>query len=76
MMPALRTLRGSYDTALKGYLDEAAKRNDALLQKYAIDGLLLDAKGQKGLIEAVRSAGGWVERYKDKHTVYFTHAAQ
>jgi len=44
----------------------------ALLQKYAIDALLLDAKGQKGLIEAARRDGGWVERYKDKHTVYFT----
>jgi hypothetical protein len=48
----------------------------ALLQKYAIDGLLLDAERQKGLIEAVRHTGGWVERYKDKHTVYFTHAAK
>ncbi len=44
----------------------------ALLQKYAIDALRLDAKGQKGLIEAARRDGGWVERYKDKHTVYFT----
>jgi hypothetical protein len=49
---------------------------DALLQKYDIDGLLLDTKSQKGLIEVVRSAGGWAERYTDKHTVYFTRAAR
>jgi len=46
-----------------------------LLQKYAIDGLLLDVVRQKGLIEAVRRDSGWVERYKDEHTVYFTPAA-
>ena len=37
MPPALRTLRGSYDTALKGYLDEASRRDDALAQKYLAD---------------------------------------
>ncbi|MEP7191177.1 MAG: hypothetical protein ABI901_18450, partial [Roseiflexaceae bacterium] len=47
-----------------------------LLQKYAIDGLLLDVVRQKGLIEAVRRDGTWVERYKDEHTVYFTPAAR
>jgi len=46
----------------------------ALLQKYTIDGLLLDAKGQKGLIEAVRRDRSWIERYKDEHAVYFTHS--
>jgi hypothetical protein len=46
-----------------------------LLQKYAIDGLLLDAERQKGLIEAIRREGGWIERYKDKHTLYFTRAS-
>jgi hypothetical protein len=46
----------------------------ALLQKYDIDGLLLDAERQKPLIEAARRDGGWVERYKDAHTVYFTRA--
>ena len=47
-----------------------------LLQKYAIDGLLLDIKHQKGLIEAVQHDAGWVERYKDTHTVYFTRAVK
>jgi hypothetical protein len=48
----------------------------ALLEKYAIDGLLLDAKSQKGLIEAARRDSGWIERYKDEHTVYFTRATK
>ena len=34
---ALLTLRGSYDAALKGYLDEAARGNEAALQKYLVD---------------------------------------
>jgi len=34
---ALRTLRGSYDAAWKGYLDEAARGNEAALQKYLVD---------------------------------------
>jgi hypothetical protein len=46
----------------------------ALLEKYAIDGLLLDTLRQKPLIDAVRRDGGWVERYRDEHTVYFTRA--
>ena len=37
MPEALRALRRSYDAAFKGYFDEAAKRNDALLQKYLLD---------------------------------------
>jgi formylglycine-generating enzyme required for sulfatase activity len=37
MPPALRALRGSYDAAWKGYLDEAARGNEALLQKYLVD---------------------------------------
>jgi len=37
MPPALRTLRGSYDAALKGYLDEAARGEAAALQKYLAD---------------------------------------
>jgi hypothetical protein len=48
----------------------------ALLQKYAIDGLLLDTERQKGLIAAIQKDQGWVERYKDKHTLYFTRKAQ
>src|SRR5262249_34107034 len=48
----------------------------ALLQKYGIDGLLLNVERQKGLVDAVRRDGGWVERYKDKQTVYFTRAAR
>jgi hypothetical protein len=48
----------------------------ALLQKYDIDGLLLNAEHQKPLIEAVRRDGGWAERYKDKQTIYFTRAAR
>jgi hypothetical protein len=48
----------------------------ALLQKYDIDGLLLDAERQKALIEVARHDRGWVERYQDKHTVYFTRAPQ
>ncbi|MEO7911052.1 MAG: hypothetical protein ABIV47_15520 [Roseiflexaceae bacterium] len=47
-----------------------------LLQKYAIDGLLLDLKAHKGLIEVIRRDRSWIERYKDDHTVYFTRAAQ
>jgi len=34
---ALRALRGSYDAALKGYLDEAARSDAAALQKYLVD---------------------------------------
>jgi len=37
MPPALRALRGSYDAALKGYWDEAARGDGALLQKYLAD---------------------------------------
>jgi len=37
MPPALRALRGSYDAALKGYLDEAARGDAAALQKYLVD---------------------------------------
>jgi len=37
MPPALRALRGSYDAALKGYLDEAARGDQAALQKYLVD---------------------------------------
>ena len=48
----------------------------ALLQKYDIDGLMLDTLRQKPLIEFARRDGGWVQRYKDEHTVYFTRAAR
>jgi hypothetical protein len=37
MNPALQALRASYDAALKGYHDEAAKQNAALLQKLLAD---------------------------------------
>ncbi|HTE94481.1 MAG TPA: SUMF1/EgtB/PvdO family nonheme iron enzyme, partial [Bradyrhizobium sp.] len=37
MNPALQPLRASYDAALKGYHDEAAKQNAALLQKLLAD---------------------------------------
>ncbi|HTE95899.1 MAG TPA: SUMF1/EgtB/PvdO family nonheme iron enzyme, partial [Bradyrhizobium sp.] len=37
MPPALRALRGSYDAALKGYLDEAARGDQAALPKYLVD---------------------------------------
>lgn len=44
----------------------------ALLAKYGIDGLLLSVKQQSPLIDAIRAAGGWHERYRDAQTVYFT----
>jgi len=37
MNPALQALRASYDAALKGYHEEAAKQNAALLQKLLAD---------------------------------------
>jgi hypothetical protein len=48
----------------------------ALLQKYQIDGLLLSVEHQEGLIEVIRREGGWVERYADAQTVYFTRSAK
>jgi hypothetical protein len=48
----------------------------ALIEKYAIDGLLLNVEHQKGLIAAVQRDGGWIERYKDAHTQYFTRPAR
>jgi hypothetical protein len=48
----------------------------ALLKKYDIDGLLLNVERQKTLIDLIYQDKGWVERYKDKQTVYFTRAAQ
>jgi hypothetical protein len=47
-----------------------------LLQKYQIDGLLLSVEHQEGLIEAIRREGGWVERYADEQSVYFTRSAK
>ncbi|HEU5100463.1 MAG TPA: hypothetical protein VFU22_15650 [Roseiflexaceae bacterium] len=61
----------------RDYIDLGQGKNTAaLLEKYAIDGLLLDTVRQKPLIAFARRDGGWVERYKDEHTVYFTRAAQ
>jgi hypothetical protein len=37
MIPALRVLRTSYDAALKGYWDEAARGEEVLRQKYLAD---------------------------------------
>ena len=48
----------------------------ALLRKYDIDGLLLNVKQQQPLIAAIRADSGWIERYHDTQTVYFTRAAQ
>jgi hypothetical protein len=61
----------------RDYINLSQGNNVAsLLQKYDIDGLLLDFKQQKGLIEAIQDDRGWVERYKDQQTVYFTRAAK
>ena len=61
----------------RDYIDLGQAKNAAtLLEKYAIDGLLLDAVRQKPLIEFARRDGGWVERYKDEHSVYFSRAAR
>ena len=49
---------------------------DILLKKYAIDGLLLDAKRQEPLLQLIRSGDGWAERYHDDQYVYFTRAAR
>jgi hypothetical protein len=46
----------------------------ALLQKYNIDGLLLDIKRQGPLVEHIRQEQGWVKRYEDKRLIYFTRA--
>lgn len=43
----------------------------ALLQKYDIDGLLLNAKQQAPLIAAIRADTSWAERYHDQQTLYF-----
>jgi hypothetical protein len=61
----------------RDFIDLGQGKNvSALLAKYDIDGLLLDSVRQKPLIEFARKDGGWVERYKDEHTVYFTRAAR
>ena len=48
----------------------------ALLQKYDIDGLLLNAKQQAPLVAFARADGGWDERYHDAQTVYFVRKAR
>jgi hypothetical protein len=52
-----------------------ANNTAALIQKYAIDGMLLSTKYQQPLIDALRADGGWVERYHDEQTSYFTKAS-
>ena len=51
-----------------------ANNTAALIQKYAIDGMLLSTKYQQPLIDAIRADGNWIERYHDKQTSYFTRA--
>jgi hypothetical protein len=41
-----------------------------LLQKYDIDGLLLNKKRQAALVEAVRSDSAWQIRYEDEQAIY------
>jgi len=53
-----------------------ANSTAALIQKYAIDGMLLSAKYQQPLIDAIRADRGWVERYHDKQTSYFSRASR
>ncbi len=43
---------------------------DALLNKYAVDGLLLDNEQQAALLHAVRNRGHWQIRYEDEQTTY------
>jgi hypothetical protein len=43
---------------------------DALLNKYAIDGLLLDNEQQAALLHTVRSRTHWQVRYEDEQTTY------
>jgi hypothetical protein len=58
----------------RDYINLGQGNNAAeLLKKYAIDGLLLDVKRQKPLIEIIRRDPAWVERYKDDQMVYFRH---
>jgi hypothetical protein len=44
----------------------------ALLERYAIDGLLIDLKRQEPLADAIGRDSAWVERYRDEQMVYFT----
>jgi hypothetical protein len=61
----------------RDYLDLGQANNTAaLIQKYAIDGMLLSAKYQQPLIDAIRADRGWLERYHDKQTSYFTRASR
>jgi len=53
-----------------------ANNTAALIQKYAIDGMLLSSKYQQPLIDAIRADGGWIERYHDRQTSYFTRASR
>lgn len=48
----------------------------ALLDRYAIDGLLLDRKQQQPLVAAIEADAGWAERYRDEHSVYFVRASR
>jgi hypothetical protein len=43
-----------------------------LMARYQIDGALLSMTTQKPLIEALTHDPTWIERYRDKDTVYFT----
>jgi hypothetical protein len=43
-----------------------------LMGRYQIDGALLNTTNQKLLIEALSHDPTWIERYRDKDTVYFT----
>ncbi|MBK9709783.1 MAG: hypothetical protein IPO81_00375 [Kouleothrix sp.] len=53
-----------------------ANNVDELLRKYDIDGLLLSAAHQRPLVDAIGRDRGWVERYRDEQTVYFTRVAR
>jgi hypothetical protein len=47
-----------------------ANNVDALLRKYAIDGLLLNKQRQAALVAAVRGDPAWTMRYEDEHAIY------
>ncbi len=49
---------------------------NALLEKYAIDGLLLSKETQKPLINAVRGDAAWTLRYEDDEAAYFVKAGR
>ena len=48
----------------------------ALIEKYQLDGMLLNLKQQPALVAALRADPAWAERYHDQQSAVFVRAAQ